>query len=115
VILDTVHYGGGAQTVYDAVAVGTPTVTLPNEFHRSRWAAAVNRRLGLERLIASTPEEYLAKAIEVASNRDLRRSLRKQILEAGAALFEDAAVVREHEEYFSQAIAATRESGGDRG
>jgi predicted O-linked N-acetylglucosamine transferase (SPINDLY family) len=109
VVLDTVHYGGGANTVYDAVAVGTPIVTLPGEFQRSRWAAAVNRRLGVEQLIAGTPEEYVAKAIEVASNRDLRQSLRKQILEAGAELFEDAAVVREHEEYFSLAIAETRE------
>jgi hypothetical protein len=32
--------------------------------------------------------------------------LRRQLLEAGAELFEDAAVVREHDEYFSQAIAA---------
>jgi hypothetical protein len=51
----------------------------------------------------------VVKAIEVASNPDLRQALRKQILEAGAELFEDAAVVREHEEYFSRAIAATRE------
>jgi predicted O-linked N-acetylglucosamine transferase (SPINDLY family) len=108
VILDTLHYGGGANTVYDAAAMGAPIVTLPGEFHRSRWAAAVNRRLGLEQLIASTREDYVAKAVEVASNPDLRQALRQQILEAGAELFEDAAVVREHEEYFSQAIAAVR-------
>jgi len=108
VVLDTLHYGGGANTVYDAVAVGTPMITLPGEFHRSRWAAAVNRRLGLHQLIASTPQEYVAKAVEVASNTDLRQALRRQILEAGAELFEDEAVVREHDEYFSQAIAATR-------
>jgi len=111
VLLDTLHYGGGANTNYDAAAVGTPTVTLPGEFHRSRWAAAVNRRLGLDRLIASTPQEYVAKAVEVASNADLRQALRRQILEAGAELFEEAAVVREHDEYFSQAIAATRALG----
>ncbi|MBI3462758.1 MAG: hypothetical protein HY000_06810 [Planctomycetes bacterium] len=78
---------------------------------RSRWAAAVNRRLGLEQLIANTPEEYVAKAVEVAKNADLRQSFHKQILEAGAELFEDAAVVAEHDEYFSQAIAATRVKG----
>jgi predicted O-linked N-acetylglucosamine transferase (SPINDLY family) len=108
VVLDTLHYGGGANTVYDTVAVGTPLVTLPGEFHRSRWATAVNRRLGLERLIAGTPQEYVSKAVEVAGNADLRHDLRRQILAAGAELFEDAAVVREHAEYFSQAIAAKR-------
>ncbi|MBI3465223.1 MAG: hypothetical protein HY000_19530, partial [Planctomycetes bacterium] len=109
VALDTLHYGGGANTVYDAVAVGAPMVTLPTEFHRSRWAAAVNRRLGLEQLITSTPEEYVAKTVEVAGNPDLRQTLHRQILEAGSELFEDTAVVREHEEYFSQAIAAKQE------
>jgi len=108
VLLDTLHYGAGANTVYDAVAVGAPLVTLPREFHRSRCAAAVNRRLRVDQLIASTPEEYVAKAVEVARNADLRQALGRQILEAGAELFEDAAVVREHDEYFSQAIAATR-------
>jgi len=107
VVLDTLHYGGGANTVYDAVAVGTPIVTLPGEFHRTLWAAAVNRKL-IPQLIASTPQEYVAKAIEVARNSDLRHSLRQQILHAGAELFEDTKVVREHDAYFSEAIAATR-------
>ncbi|MBI3461809.1 MAG: tetratricopeptide repeat protein [Planctomycetes bacterium] len=144
--LDTLHYGAGANTVYDTVAVGTPLITLPGEFHRARWAGAVNRRLlsshhaprdepkssrhtpcavadGTRNvpatiaqsgsdlaqwLIASTPEDYVAKAVQVASNADLREALRRQILEAGAELFEDTAVVREHDEYFSQAIAGAR-------
>jgi predicted O-linked N-acetylglucosamine transferase (SPINDLY family) len=110
VALDTLHYGGGANTVYDAVAMGTPTVTLPEEFHRSRWAAAVNRRLGLaQHLIATSPEEYIAKAVEVGANRELRQELSKQILAAGGELFEDMAVVAEHDVYFSEVIAAKRE------
>ncbi|MBI3464830.1 MAG: tetratricopeptide repeat protein [Planctomycetes bacterium] len=109
VVLDTIHYGSGANTVYDTVAVGTPLVTLPSEFHRTRWAAAVNRRLGVEQLIASTPEEYVAKAVEVARDAELRRALCQQILAAGAEIFEHAAVVREHDEYFSQAIALIRD------
>jgi predicted O-linked N-acetylglucosamine transferase (SPINDLY family) len=112
VTLDTLHYGAGANTVYDTVAVGTPLVTLPGDFHRTRWAAAVNRRtVDGQWLIASTPEDYVAKAIEIATNRDLKESLRNCILEVGVELFEDAAVVREHEEYFAQAIAETRAGG----
>jgi protein O-GlcNAc transferase len=111
VVLDTLYYGGGANTVYDAAAVGTPIVTLPGEFHRSRWAAAVNRRLGLTQLIAGTPREYVATAVEVASNADLRQALRRQILQAGEELFENAAVIREHDAYFSEAINASRALG----
>jgi predicted O-linked N-acetylglucosamine transferase (SPINDLY family) len=108
VALDTLHYGSGANTVYDTVAVGTPLVTLPGEFHRSRWATAVNRRLGLTQLIAGTPQEYVATAVQVARDADLRRTLHRQILAAGEPLFADAAVVVEHQEYFRGAIAATR-------
>ena len=68
----------------------------------------MNRRLGLPQLIADTPEEYVAKAVEVASNLDLRETFRRQILDAGPELFEDVSVVREHDAYFSEAIAATR-------
>jgi protein O-GlcNAc transferase len=108
IVLDTPHYGAGANTVYDTVAVGTPLVTQPGEFHRTQWAAAVNRHLGVAQLITATPAEYVAKAIEVASNPDLRRALHEQIMRAGNDLFENMAVVHEHEEYFSQAIAAAR-------
>ena len=39
VLLDTLHYGSGANTVADAVACGIPLVTLPGRFHRGRWPA----------------------------------------------------------------------------
>jgi predicted O-linked N-acetylglucosamine transferase (SPINDLY family) len=109
VLLDTLHFGAGI-TAYDAASVGSPLVTLPGEFARGRWGAAINRRLGVSQLIAGTPQECVAIAIEVASNPDLRRSLHEQILEAGSELFEDAAVVAEHEQYFSEAIAAVRKA-----
>jgi predicted O-linked N-acetylglucosamine transferase (SPINDLY family) len=108
VVLDTLHYGAGANTAYDAAAIGVPLVTLPGRFHRSLWAAAVNRRLGVSRLIAASPQEYVATAIAVASDADLWQSLHEQIRQRAPELFEDAAVVREHDAYFSEAIAATR-------
>jgi predicted O-linked N-acetylglucosamine transferase (SPINDLY family) len=107
VALDTLYFGGGV-TVYDAVAAGIPLVTLPGDLQRTRWAAAINRRLGVPELIAASPQEYVAKAVEVASNADLRQALSQQLLRAGAELFEAAVVVQEHEEYFAEAIARKR-------
>jgi predicted O-linked N-acetylglucosamine transferase (SPINDLY family) len=107
VLLDTLHYGSDT-TAYDAAIAGAPIVTLPGDFHRSRWCAAINRLLGVEQLIADSTSEYVAQAVEVASNPDLNQSLRRQILDANSALFDDQEVVREHEEFFSQAIAAAR-------
>src|SRR5262249_45274833 len=107
VLLDTPHFGAGF-TAYDAAGAGTPLGTPPGEFARGRWGAALNRRLGVPQLIATTPQEYVARAIEIARDRELQRSLREQIVRAAPDLFEDAAVVREHEEYFSNAIAESR-------
>jgi predicted O-linked N-acetylglucosamine transferase (SPINDLY family) len=107
VSLDPLHFGAGI-TAYDAAAVGTPLVTLPGAFQRTRWAAAINRRMGVSQLNVASFAEYVAKAIEIASSPDLRRSLHRQILENGRELFEHLAVVAEHEAYFSEAIAATR-------
>jgi predicted O-linked N-acetylglucosamine transferase (SPINDLY family) len=105
VILDTPHYGGGANTVYDAAAVGTPTVTLPGPFQRSRWAMAVNRRLGVEELTAGSPAEYVRTAVRVAGDDDLRSDLGRRIRAAGAGLFEDARAVEELTEFFLNSIS----------
>ena len=64
VSLDTPHYGGGANTVYDASAVGVPLVTLPGEFHRSRWAAAVNAGACMSRVpLASSDGANISRVL----------------------------------------------------
>jgi predicted O-linked N-acetylglucosamine transferase (SPINDLY family) len=94
VALDTVHYGGGANTVYDAYAAGTPVVSLPGPHHRTRWALAAARQCGLDDLgIAASPDEYIRLAIEVGTDRDRRDALGHQMREASDALFEDTATV----------------------
>src|SRR5208283_67127 len=89
VILDTPHYGGGANTLYDAFACGTPVVTLPGAVHRSRYAAAAYARMGIAEPIAPTAEAYVDRAVEIASQPDLREDLRRRILAASEVLFED--------------------------
>lgn len=108
VALDTLHYGGGANTVYDACSVGTPMVTLPGRFQRGRWTMAVCNRLEITDTIATSPEDYARRAVQIASEPDLRQSLKAQLLERCPSLFEDRQVIREHEEFFAQAIETSR-------
>ncbi|WP_162604675.1 O-linked N-acetylglucosamine transferase, SPINDLY family protein [Geomonas edaphica] len=88
VILDSLHFCGGATT-FDALAMGTPVVTLPGRFMRGRQTLACYRRLGIEECIALDAGDYVTKAVTIASNPQLRDELSCRILSASAKLFED--------------------------
>jgi predicted O-linked N-acetylglucosamine transferase (SPINDLY family) len=101
VVLDPSCYGGGANTVYDAAAAGVPTLTVPGRLQRTRWAAAVNDRLGVAaELNAADAADYVRRAVRVATDRDLRADVVRRTVRAADALFEDAAAVRELQAYF---------------
>lgn len=104
VILDTPHYGGGANTLYDAAAMGTPVVTLPGAYHRGRFGLAVARVLGLPELAPPSAEEYIAQAVKLACDADYRRTATEQIRKAGNQLFEDQEAVIQLREFFLQSI-----------
>jgi predicted O-linked N-acetylglucosamine transferase (SPINDLY family) len=110
VVLDTLHYGGGANTVYDALAAGTPLVTLPGAHHRGRWAKAALARLELPDLVTASTAEYVRQALHVARDADYRRCLREQIQERSSVLFEDKNAVTEHAEFFLRVIEECRSS-----
>ena len=100
VVLDTPHYGGGANTVYDALSVGTPLVTLPGPFHRGRWALAAYQQLGLSDGIAASAAEYVTIAARIGMDGEYRRDFKSRIFATSAALFEDMCAVAELEGLF---------------
>lgn len=108
VVLDTFHYGGGANTVLDAVACGTPVVTRPGRYHRGRWAAAVNSRLGLDALNADSTARYVETAVAVGGDPARREAIRATLRGPGAELFENMAAVREWDAWLAQAVARAR-------
>ena len=73
------------------MAAGTPIVTLPGEFMRGRQTMGMLALLGVEELIASTVDEYLALAKRVATDKAYRNALSKKILSNSARLFDDPA------------------------
>ena len=110
VVLDTPHYGGGANSIYDAFACGTPIVTRPGPFHRGRYGQAACRKLGLPEMIAESAEDYVTRAIRIASEPDFRQQLTQQIRARSGELFEDDSAVTQHEHFFLEAIARSRMS-----
>ncbi len=92
VILDPLHFGGG-HTSYEALAVGTPIVTLPGEFLRNRITQALYRKIGLTELIVSTPQQYIETAVRLGTDRAERQRVSAQILKSCSVLFDDLSEV----------------------
>ena len=108
VILDTLHYGGGANSLYDAFSCGTPVVTWPGAMHRSRFGLAAYLKMGIPDLVANSATDYVRKAVEIARNPELRMLTSHRILAANHVLFEDNHAVNAHREFFLTAIADNR-------
>ncbi|MBF0356047.1 MAG: tetratricopeptide repeat protein [Alphaproteobacteria bacterium] len=77
--LDTHPYSGTATTC-ESLWMGTPVVTLAGKTHVSRVSASLLARVGLDDLVAESPEAYVALAVSLALDHDrlagLRNSLR---------------------------------------
>jgi predicted O-linked N-acetylglucosamine transferase (SPINDLY family) len=82
-VLDTFPQTGGVTTV-EALLMGVPVVTLLGEGVPGRMSASFLTALGLEDLVAETPDAYVDVAARLAGDLDRlaaeRASLRKRLL-----------------------------------
>lgn len=107
VVLDSIGYGGGANTAADCAACGAPVVTLRGEFHRGRWQAAVNERHGVPELNAPRETDYVETATRIAGDPAIRGSLRQRIEAAAKDVFESDRPVEQFEAAFLGMISPT--------
>jgi len=107
VILDPPFFGGG-NTSYEAFAMGLPIVTWPGEFMRGRVTEGCYRQMGFTDLIAGSLDSYIEIALRLGSDRDWREHVKAEIASRSAALYEDAGVVTELEDFFCAAFEAHR-------
>ena len=97
VVLDPTRFGGG-NTTYEALAMGTPVVSLPGELLRNRITLGLCEKVGLHDLIVDSPERYVELALALGTNSDRRHSIESQIAERAPVLFEDEREVRDLED-----------------
>ena len=86
VVLDTFPFSGG-NTILQSFFVGTPVATLEGKFMRGRFTSGYYRRMGLEHFINYSKKDYVAFAVECASNQECRTKIRNLILEKNDSLF----------------------------
>jgi len=108
VILDPLHFGGG-NTSYEAFSVGTPIVTLPGGFLRSRITYALYQWMGIDDCIAVSAADYVAKAVRLGTDPPWREQVRARILAESHKLYENPAGVRELEAFLLQVVTGHRE------
>lgn len=89
-IVDTPVFSGGATSL-DTCHVGTPVVTWPGEFLRSRQTAGMLRLLELPQGIATNEDDYIATAVRLLGDADADSALRRQLRERSPQLFEAGA------------------------
>jgi predicted O-linked N-acetylglucosamine transferase (SPINDLY family) len=104
VLLDPIHFGGG-NTSYEALAFGTPIVTLPSRFLRGRITYALYRQMGILDCVAADAGGYVDLAVRLGRDTLYHASVRDKILAANDVLYENAAGVRELEGFLKDAVA----------
>lgn len=79
VVLDPFHFGIGS-TAIATFAVGAPMVTWPGKFLRGRVGLSFCRLLGLDECVATSHDDFVARAVRLASDRELQATVRTTIL-----------------------------------
>ncbi len=104
IMIDTPHFGGG-RTALDALSCGLPIVTLPGRYSRGRQAYGMLRILGLTELIATDEDDYIARAVDIATTRERREYFAQEIKRrAAGTLFNNAASVRALEDFYQHSV-----------
>jgi protein O-GlcNAc transferase len=98
--LDSIGWSGGMSAL-DLLAQGLPIVTLPGVSMRSRQTAALLRHLDLPELIARDEDDYVQKAIALATDAGLCAELSLQLRVRRERLFGDIATARSFNTLFA--------------
>jgi protein O-GlcNAc transferase len=108
VMIDTTHFSG-SNTSLEAIAVGTPVVTLPSPFRRGRFTAGYYRKMNVIDTIAEDREDYVRIALRLGTEPEYRKTISDKILAGGDHIFEDMESVRELEAFLERAVAQARD------
>ena len=78
IALDTFPYNG-VTTSFEAIWMGVPVVTMAGYNFNSRCGESINKNLNMEQLIAKDEDDYVSKAVSLASETEKFLNLRRSI------------------------------------
>jgi CRISPR-associated protein Csy1 len=104
-MLDSLHWSGG-NTSIDAIAAGLPIVTLPGALMRGRQSAAMLHALQLDECIATSRDDYVAKALAIAHDEQRREQIAQRLRTSRDVLFGRDEPIRALEDFLERAARA---------
>jgi predicted O-linked N-acetylglucosamine transferase (SPINDLY family) len=102
-MLDTLGFSG-FNTALQAIECDLPVLCFEGEFLRGRLASAIMRRMELAVLIATSKDDFIAKAVALARNAGERTRLRTEIRRRREVVFNDLAPIRALERALTDAV-----------
>lgn len=105
VSLDSLPFSGG-NTTYQALAMGTPVVTMPGRFLRGRLSLAIYAKAGVTDLVAKDLDEYVALALRVARERAWRDNVMARIEARADVIFGDQEYLADVERFLATVARA---------
>jgi predicted O-linked N-acetylglucosamine transferase (SPINDLY family) len=106
-MLDTLGFSG-FNTALQALECDLPVLAFEGDFMRGRLASAIVRRMGLPELVATTTQDFVRKAIDLAGDADRRKIIRNTIIKRRKILFHDITPVRALERLLTEATVNAR-------
>ena len=103
VILDTPHFCGG-MTTYQALAAGTPVVTLPGDFMRGRFSLGLYRQMQMTECIAENVGDYIDVTRRLCMDNAFSNSMRDQIKVGQTSIFNNRVAVDRHAKFFDRVM-----------
>ncbi|KAF4041982.1 Glycosyl transferase family 41 [Phytophthora infestans] len=94
-----------------AFAAGVPVVTFPNELWASRITYGFYRQMGINDLIATSLDDYVALAVKLATDTAFHKRMAQLIKRNRSKLSENEEAVREWEKFFDFAADQVFPSG----
>ncbi|MBM3546298.1 MAG: hypothetical protein FJX54_05060 [Alphaproteobacteria bacterium] len=104
VVLDTPGFSGG-KTSLEAFAVGQPVVAMPSRYLRGRLTYGFYRRMGLDDLVATSLDDYVAKAVRLGTDSGYRNEAKARIAERSPRLRGTVESVRAFEDLVAARVS----------
>lgn len=111
IILDTYPYTGGSTTC-DALFRGVPVISKYGESHGTRFGYSLLANLGMEELAVTSDDEYIAKAVSLANDKERLKQLHSKIHREmrKSPLMDAAGYVREVERVYKNILCISNGS-----
>lgn len=101
VILDTLHFSGG-MTTFESLGVGTPVVTLPGDYMRSRVSMGIYKKMDMMHCVAENSEHYIEITKRLCLDNAFAKKVKIQIKEGHKKIFDDRSTIGHHAKFFEQ-------------